>query len=503
MHKVVNVDEKTRKHVEKVMVEVKRRDVKSIRQLAQRNIWVSVILFTVLIGTVFVAFNRAGDGVRELSNLYEQQTTLERFKGSLPNVLLPLNDFTLTSNKMDIEKIKYASDDFLRLYGQVNELPSLQDADVQQLKEVYDLMQEVIKIAKDITSGKIPSNMASNVTVVAQSLVFVAQGKLNDVASGLAIRLDSARQGKEDQLVTYSLINGVVIVFIVIVMAFFNRSFVTNISGTISEMAQGVTGVSDEILTAVDHQATASNTQAMSVAGVTEELGGMSEAAKKIAVTAASVERIAMATATSAKDGSEAVNEAIGYMDRIRQEVTTIAEKVTDAGRKAEQILDSISSIQEIADETHLLALNASIESAAAGEFGKRFAVVAGEVRRLSERARLFTEEIQTVVDDVHVSTQESIEVTRSGLGEVEKGVKIAERASEALSKMQNMSEKTSLAVRTIAQATGRQDSSSQEFVLTMRQISDLLQDSASQMQKSRDASYRLNDVAADLQKLV
>ncbi len=485
------------------MVEEKKRDVKSIRDLARRNIVVSVILFAVLIGTVFVAFNRAGDGVRDLSNLYGQQTTLERFKGSLPNVLLPLNDFTLTGNKLDIDKIKRASDDFLRLYGQVNQLPSLDAGDVKTLTEVHDLMEEVIKISEDITSGKISSEMASNVTVVAQSLVFVAQGKLNDVASRLATQLDSERQGKEDQLATYSLINVAIIVFIVFVMAFFNRSFVTNISGTISEMAKGVTGGSDEILTAVDQQATASNTQAMSVAGVTEELEDMSEAAKKIAVTAASVERIAMATASSAQDGSKAVNEAIGYMDRIRQEVTTIAEKVTDAGRKAEQILDSISSIQELADETHLLALNASIESAAAGEFGKRFAVVAGEVRRLSERARQFTEEIQVVVDDVHVSTQESIEVTRSGLEEVEQGVKIAERASEALDKMQNMSEKTSQAVRTIAQATGRQDESSQEFVLTMRQISDLLQDSASQMQKSRDASYRLNDVAADLQKLI
>jgi len=485
------------------MVNETKRDVKSIRQLAQRNIWVSVCLFAILIATVFVAFNRAGDGVRELSTLYEQQTTLERFKGSLPNVLLPLNDFTLTGNKLDIEKIKVASDDFLRLYGQVNQLPSLHDEDVKRLTEVRDLMQEVIKIAEDITSGKIPTEMASNVTVVAQSLVFVAQGKLHDVASRLAKQLATERQGKEDQLATYSLVNVAIIVFIVIVMAFFNRSFVTNISGTISEMAKGVTDVSDEILTAVDHQATASNTQAMSVAGVTEELEDMSGAAKKIAITAVSVERIAMATASSAKDGSEAVNEAIGYMDRIRQEVNTIAEKVTDAGRKAEQILDSISSIQEIADETHLLALNASIESAAAGEFGKRFAVVAGEVRRLSERARQFTEEIQTVVDDVHVSTQESIDVTRSGLEEVEKGVQIAERASEALVKMQTMSEKTSQAVRTIAQATGRQDESSQEFVLTMRQISDLLQDSASQMQKSRDASYRLNDVAADLQKLI
>jgi len=477
--------------------------VKSVRQLAQRNIVISVLLFAVLIGTVFVAFNRAADGVSELSELYGQQTSLEQFKGSLPNVLLPLNDFTLTGNKLDVGKIKTASDDFLRLYGEVSQLPSLDSQDVKQLGEVHGLMQEVIKIAEDITSGKIPTQMASNVTVVAQSLVFVAQGKLNDVASRLAMQLESERQAKQDQLELFSLINVVIIVFIVIVMAFFNRSFVTNISGTISETAKGVTEVSDEILAAVDQQATASNTQAMSVAGVTGELEDMSGAAKKIAITAVSVERIAMATASSAKDGAVAVNEAIGSMDRIRQEVNTIAEKVTDAGRKAEQILDSISSIQEIADETHLLALNASIESAAAGEFGKRFAVVAGEVRRLSERARQFTEEIQTVVNDVHISTRESIEVTRSGLEEVAKGVEIAERASLALGKMENMSEKTSQAVRTIAQATGRQDESFQEFVLTMRQISDLLQDSATQMQKSRDASYRLNDVASDLQKLI
>jgi methyl-accepting chemotaxis protein len=229
----------------------------------------------------------------------------------------------------------------------------------------------------------------------------------------------------------------------------------------------------------------------------------MSEQARKIATTAKSVERIAMATSQSADEGAKAVKETIGYMDRVRQEVTTIAEKVTDAGHKAEQILESVDSIQEIADETHLLALNASIESAAAGEFGKRFAVVAGEVRRLSERARAFADEIQAVVNDVHTSTRESIEVTQEGLAEVAQGLEIAQRTSEALEKMQAMSKKTNQAVRAISQATGRQDESSQEFVLTMRQISDLLQDQATQMQKSRETSRRLNETAETLKNLV
>ncbi len=485
------------------MANEKKREVPSIRQLARRNMIVSLVLFAVLIVTLLFASSKASDGVSQLSELYHQQTSLEAFKGSLPNVLLPLNDFTLTKNKLDIAKIDKASKAYQQLYGQVSQLSSLQATDKKQLNEVNDLMKEVIKISTDITSGKIPPEMASNVTVVAQSLVFVAQSKLHDVASHLAQLLEQERKNKESELSLFSMVNIAIIVFIIIVLFLFNRSFTAKISETISAMAMGVTRAADEILGAVDQQATASTIQAQSVAGVTSELEQMSGAAKKIATTAVGVERIATATSASAMDGSQAVKEAIGYMDKIKQEVTVIAEKVTDAGRKSEQILDSIESIQEIADETHLLALNASIESAAAGEFGKRFAVVAGEVRRLSERVRQFTEEIQVVVNDVHTSTHESMEVTQEGLEEVARGVKIAERASEALSKMQNMSEKTSQAVRTIAQATGRQDASSQEFVLTMQQISELLQDSAAQMEKSRDASYRLNDVAADLQKLI
>jgi len=485
------------------MTNVETEKTPNLREMANRNTMLSMVLFAVLIGAVLFAFNRAGTGVEELSELYNEQARVEQFKSSMPNVLLPLNDYTLTRNPEDVTKLDAASQEFLRLYGEVTALTILTDEDNQELQEVFELMQEVIGIADDIVSGKIPEAMAGNVTVVAQSLVSVGQEKMGAVTDRLQDALSKATNDKTSNIEQLALINIGIIILVVIVLATTSRGFVTKVSDAISTVAKEVSDSSTEILGSVEQQANASDTQARSVAGVTMELEDMSESAKKIAQTAASVERIAIATSQSADEGAKAVKEAIGFMDRIRQEVTTIAEKVGDAGRKAEQILESVDSIQEIADETHLLALNASIESAAAGEFGKRFAVVAGEVRRLSERARAFTDEIQVVVNDVHTSTKESIEVTQEGLAEVAQGLEIAQRASEALEKMQSMSAKTSQAVRTISQATGRQDESSQEFVLTMRQISDLLQDQATQMQKSRETSQRLNETADTLKNLV
>jgi len=474
-----------------------------LQQLSRRNMMWSMLFFVVLVATVGFSSIQALKNMDDLSSLYAQQSKIERFRSTLPNVLLPLNDYIMTKNEGDIGKIESASQSFRDLYEEISVFSTLTESNADELKSVLQLMEEVSSLAGDITSGKIPFEQAGSISIIAQSLVFVGQEKVNIIAADINLALSKETDAKVSQMTILTWLNMGIIAAIMLLLFYLSRSFTTNVTRHITAAAVDVANSSDSILVAVNRQATASRNQANTVVGVTKELGQMSEASVKIATTAGSVEQIAKATSQAAVDGTAAVKEAIGYMEKIREEVVLIAEKVTDAGRKAEQILDSVDSIQEIADETHLLALNASIESAAAGEFGKRFAVVASEVRRLSERAREFTEEIQVVVNDVHISTNASIEVTQKGLEEVAKGVEIARRAGGALEKMQAMSAKTSKAVNTIALATKQQSNNSQEFVKTMQGITQMMQESATQMQSSRDSAEELTNVSDELKKFV
>ncbi len=501
---VENIDETLpEKEATPIEKNEKNDPVFNLKAFARRKMTITLLFFAVLLASVGYTSYKATTNVDELSNLYGQQTKLEQFKGTLPKFLLPLNDYLLVQNKADIGKIKEIEKEFDALYQDVSTLTILAASDDETLKQVRKIMDEVRTLAEDITTGKIPFEQAGSLAIVAESLVFVGQDKINTVAEHVSSTLADETEAKKSQMSQLTLLNALIIIGVLFLIFTLDRLFLKNVVSYISNASGNISGASENILSFVDRQADASATQAKTVVHVTEELGEMSGAAKKIAATANSVERIASATSIAAIEGGASVQEAIGHMGLIRSDVMKIAEKVSDSGRKAEQILESVDSIQEIADETHLLALNASIESAAAGEFGKRFAVVASEVRRLSERAREFTEEIQIVVNEVNTSTKESIEVTQKGLESVAKGVQIAQKAGEALSKMESMSERTSKAVRTIALATQRQSDSSEEFEETMRSIADLIQDSASQMQVSKEAAIELNTVAEQLRKFV
>ena len=250
------------------------------------------------------------------------------------------------------------------------------------------------------------------------------------------------------------------------------------------------------MLTAAEEHASGSVQQAASIAEVTATMEELTNTAKQIAMSATSVEKIADDSAQAAHTGYDSVGEALEAMEKIRRRVADISGKTLLLGERSQRISEVLNLIKDIAGEIHLLAVNAAIESAAAGEHGKRFAVVASEVRRLAERTRESAEEIKGIVGEIQSATNTSVLATEQGVKEVENGVSLATRARGSLEQIIQMVDRTTQAIRQITFATQQQQSASEQIVQTMREVAEVTRNAASGMKQSANSVGELNLLA-------
>ncbi len=163
--------------------------------------------------------------------------------------------------------------------------------------------------------------------------------------------------------------------------------------------------------------------------------------------------------ATAAREGSITVSETIQGMESIRSKVGFSAQKVQEMGNRSDQIGAIVETIDDIASQTNLLALNAAIEAARAGEHGKGFAVVADEVRNLAERSSSATKEIGSLIKGIQQTVSEAVSAMNESATEVETGTDRASRAGTALENIlkaaESVSEQAQLATNAVAQMGG------------------------------------------------
>ncbi len=267
----------------------------------------------------------------------------------------------------------------------------------------------------------------------------------------------------------------------------------------ITELQQAglqITQSSTQVLANAEDHATGSVQQAASIAQVTATMEELTNTAKQIAQSASSVEKIADDSADAAHAGYASVGEALEAMENIRRRVADISGKTLLLGERSRRISEVLNLIKEIAGEIHLLAVNAAIESAAAGEHGKRFAVVASEVRRLAERTRDSAEEIKSIVGEIQSATHSSVLATEQGVKEVESGVALATGARGSLEQIIQMVDRTTTAIRQITLATQQQQSASEQIVQTMREVAVVTSEAAAGMKQSAASVGELNVLA-------
>ncbi len=284
------------------------------------------------------------------------------------------------------------------------------------------------------------------------------------------------------------------------------NTFVGKIHSIISE----VTDSTQQVASASTQIAASAEEMAAGIANQQEQTTQVSAAVEEMSATVGEVSAKSKEAASAAqKSGSEAteggmvVTETVEEMGGISEQVNIAATAVSELGRKGEQIGEIISVINDIADQTNLLALNAAIEAARAGEHGRGFAVVADEVRKLAERTTDATEEVGKSIREIQDETSTAVTQIQASTERVMKGVELASSAGEALSRIVDSSQNVQGMVQSIAAASEQQSTASTQIARNIEQIDSITRESLQGAQQSAMAAAQLSTQAEGLQEIV
>ncbi|WP_168206089.1 methyl-accepting chemotaxis protein [Geobacter sp. FeAm09] len=240
--------------------------------------------------------------------------------------------------------------------------------------------------------------------------------------------------------------------------------------------------------------------QATTVAAAGEEMAATSLDIAANCSAAAQSSRRANELATS---GAAIVQGTVDGMARISEQVRATAHTVESLGSRSDQIGTIVGTIEDIADQTNLLALNAAIEAARAGEQGRGFAVVADEVRALAERTTRATREIGEMIKAIQGETRQAVNSMEEGVGEVERGTGEASRSGRALEDILNQINEVTGQVNQIATAAEEQSSTSREISNNMHKITDIIRETARETHTTSQAADQLTRLSDELGALV
>mgnify|MGYP005843940341 CR=1 FL=1 len=273
----------------------------------------------------------------------------------------------------------------------------------------------------------------------------------------------------------------------------------TNLVTHASNMAYEIQHATTDILRSSEHMRMGAEQQASQIRNAAGAVNAMSLAIQRMSANAEAAAQASHKATQAAVKGGASVAETIKGMQRIRGAVQSTAKKIKGLGERSLEIGAIIEVINEIATQTNLLALNAAIEAARAGEQGKGFAVVADEVRKLAERAGRATKDITGLIKGIQVETSEAVTVMEEGTREVEEGTRLADQAGATLREIEQIVKQAAAAVTDITQAAGEQVKVTESVVQSMDTISRVTQETTKGVQETVVTIEKLAELSKKL----
>jgi len=272
---------------------------------------------------------------------------------------------------------------------------------------------------------------------------------------------------------------------------------------SLTEIVHTVASASSDISASIEQMATGSQQQNSQVNEIASAVGQMSKTIIENTKNSSFASEAARTAGSKAKEGNLVVNDTINGMNRITDVVKKSADTIFALGQNSDKIGEIVQVIDDIADQTNLLALNAAIEAARAGEQGRGFAVVADEVRKLAERTTKATKEIASMIKQIQKETGIAVTSMKEGTIEVESGKKHASRSKDMLDAIVASAEQVTDVIVQVAAASEEQSSAADEISRNIDSINNVIHESANGVQEIARSAEDLNMLTNKLNDLI
>ena len=273
------------------------------------------------------------------------------------------------------------------------------------------------------------------------------------------------------------------------------------IIGEVRDTTLQVSSSASEIHTTTEHLAQGSEAQALQILDTTAAVDEMAVSVQQVSETSAQAAAVAEQALANARTGADSVGKTISGMNAIRGQVQETARRIKRLGESSQEIGEIVQLIGDIADRTSILALNASIQAAMAGEAGRGFAVVAEEVERLAERSAEATKRIATLIRSVQGETVEAVSAMEATTREVVAGSTLANDAGRTLGEIEAVSNRLSELIQSISLAAKQQARGSESVAKSMSEISEVTQQTSAGTKQAAVAIRNLAELADELRE--
>lgn len=275
------------------------------------------------------------------------------------------------------------------------------------------------------------------------------------------------------------------------------------VGGRLSEAVRHLETSAAELQAAANQQATSSKEQGAATAEASTTMAEVLSTARQIAESAQHVARMANETSGAARSGDATVHDAEQALTSMKGQVDRIVSQMLELGKRSQQIGGILEVINELADQTNILAINATIEAAGAGEHGARFSAVAGEIRTLADRVGSSAKEIRGLIDEIRASANATVMTTEDGLKAAQAGLQQFQTVAAAFNEIAQLVVTTAEAAREIELSTKQQTSAVEQVNTAVTNVTQAARENEVSSQQTLETATQLLDLSGRLSRFV